>query len=64
MNKTNPFLTKQYGEHWTGATTTEERILAARRFDAEQCAAALQVPGLQKGAKQAIERRQRQLAKA
>lgn len=60
----NPFLTTRYDGYWTGAVTAEDRAKMVMTFTAEQCAAALQVPGLQKTVITAIERRQRQLAKA
>ena len=60
----NPFATNQYDGRWTGVVTAEDRARLVQTFSAEQCAAALQVPGLQKSVITAIERRQRQLAKA
>lgn len=60
----NPFTTNQYDGRWTGVVTAEDRARLVKTFSAEQCAAALQVPGLQKSVITAIERRQRQLAKA
>ena len=64
MTGSNPFLTKQYGDRWLGPVTVEDRVRMVAGFDADQCAAALLVPGLQKSVKTAIERRQRKLAKA
>ncbi len=64
MTTKNPFLTRQYGDRWVGATDATDRVRMVTSFTAEQCAAALQVPDLQKTVKAAIERRQRKLAKA
>ncbi|EZQ18978.1 hypothetical protein CF98_00360 [Halopseudomonas bauzanensis] len=61
--RNNPFLTKQYGDRWTGKVTAEDRVRMVAVFGADQCVAALLVPGLQKSVKTAIERRQRKLAK-
>lgn len=64
MNENNPFLTTQYGDRWLGPVCVTDRLRMVAGFTAEQCAAALQVPGLQKTVRTAIERRQRKLAKA
>lgn len=64
MKPSNPFLTTNYNGRWMGPVTAEDRSAAAARFTAEQCEAALQVPGLQKSVIAAIKRRQKQLAKA
>ena len=60
----NPFLNTQYGGRWMGPVTAADRASMVQTFNAEQCKAALQVPGLQKSVIAAIERRQRKLAKA
>lgn len=62
--KANPFLTTQYGDRWFGPVDAAGRLQMVAGFTAEQCTAALQVPGLQKTVRTAIERRQRKLAKA
>lgn len=64
MKPSNPFLNTNYNGRWMGPVTAEDRAAAAAQFTAEQCEAALLVPGLQKSVIAAIKRRQRQLAKA
>lgn len=62
MNK-HPFYTATYNGIDCYATATSCRLLMLQRFDAEQCKAALEVEGLQKTVRTALERRLRKLAK-
>ncbi|PWG61729.1 hypothetical protein [Sediminicurvatus halobius] len=60
----NPFITGHFNGHPVGHTDAQSRIEAARRFDRAQCLAALEVPGLQKTVRNAVERRLRKLEAA
>ena len=60
----NPFETGQvYNGHRMQDCGAEDRIGRVKGFDADQCRAALDVPGLQKTVRTAVERRLRALAK-
>lgn len=59
----NPFQSsiKKFGGGFTQTVDVEGRIALVKRFDAAQLESALQVPGLQKTVRLAIERRLRKL---
>lgn len=59
----NPFKGPCYNGHQCYEQTTEDRIRKVSTFDADQCAAALAVPGLQKTVERAIHVRLRKLGK-
>lgn len=61
----NPFETgRVYGGHVIQHLGAVDRIERVKRFDADQCRAALTLPDLQKTVLAAIERRLRALEKA
>lgn len=68
MGAAHPFAASSYmsdnGPVVTYVVDAESRLSRVPTFTAEQCAIALQVPGLQTVVRKAIERRQRALAKA
>ena len=68
MGAAHPFAASSYmsdnGPVVTYVVDTESRLSRVPAFTTEQCAIALQVPGLQTVVRKAIERRQRALAKA
>ena len=60
----NPFETgRVYNGHRMQDCGVEDRIARVREFTADQCRAALALPGLQKTVRTAVERRLRALAK-
>ena len=60
----NPFETGQvYNGHRLQTCDAQDRITCVKEFDADQCRAALTLPGLQKTVRIAIERRLRALAR-
>lgn len=59
----NPFLSESYG-HVSGALDTKSRLDKVKRFNLEECEAALKVDGLQKSVEKAIHSRIRKLTKA
>jgi len=63
MSLENPFLTKTspVTGNPTGAVTAEDRKAMIRKFDRDQCRAALKLPDLQFTVIQALERRMREL---
>lgn len=67
MGAAHPFAASSYmsdnGPVVTYVVDAESRLSRVPTFTAEQCATALQVPGLQAVVRNAIERRQRALAK-
>ena len=67
MGAAHPFAASSYmsdnGPVVTYVVDAESRLSRVPSFTAEQCATALQVPGLQAVVRKAIERRQRLLAK-
>lgn len=62
MSVRNPFLCPVLGPS-VEAIDVASRIEIVKELDAEECHAALKVPGLQKIVRQAVERRLRRLAK-
>lgn len=60
----NPFAVQIYNGHQCYAQDTTERISMAQSFTADQCHAALKLPGLQKTVERAIHVRLRKLDKA
>ncbi|PKM32002.1 MAG: hypothetical protein CVV07_01230 [Gammaproteobacteria bacterium HGW-Gammaproteobacteria-11] len=61
MEQINPFYCPK--RHTYGACDVQGRLFMVTIFDSHQCAAALEVPGVQKTIIAAIKRRQRALAK-
>ena len=59
---TDPFLTMIHG-HPCGAVDAQGRSYMVRKFNREQCEAALKVEGLQKSVEKAVHSRLRKLAK-
>lgn len=59
----DPFLRKGWNGMVTGAIDTKSRLDMVKRFNLEQCEAALKVDGLQKSVEKAIHSRMRKLAK-
>ena len=59
--KRNPFVFKAYGGIDCYYLCAEDRMRAVAGFDLAQCRAALEVEGLQKSVRLAIERRMRKL---
>ena len=68
MGAAHPFAASSYlsdnGPVQTYVVDAEQRLARVPTMTAEQCASALQVPGLQAVVRKAIDRRQRALAKA
>lgn len=60
----NPFKGPCYNGHQLYNLSGDERTIMVKTFTAEQCAAALEVPGLQKTVERAIRARQRKLGTA
>lgn len=60
---TNPFAVQIYDNHQCVEQTVEGRIKMVKRFDAEQCAAAMAMPRLQKTVEHALRVRLHKLAK-
>lgn len=53
----NPFITGTYRGREYGAVTADDRVSMVRRFDRQQCLAALELPSLQKTVRDALDRR-------
>jgi len=62
MSNADPFLTWVNG-YPCGAIDAQGRIYMVRKFNREQCEAALKVDGLQKSVERAVHSRLRKLAK-
>lgn len=58
----NPFLTMVYG-HPCGACDAQTRLDMVKKFNREQCEAALKINGLQKSVEKALHSRINKLAK-
>ncbi|MCC5809909.1 MAG: hypothetical protein JJU06_06000 [Ectothiorhodospiraceae bacterium] len=61
MSEKNPFFAGEYSGMQTYHVDAASRLDAAKRFNLEECRAALQVKGLQKTVATALERRIRKL---
>lgn len=59
----NPFVSGCYDGHEVMAVTVEDRLDMVKRFDLDQCRAALNLENLQSTVTKAVERRIRQLGK-
>lgn len=59
----NPFKAQRYGDRQLYHTDVASRVGAVKKFDADECHAALRVPGLQKTVEQAVHARLRRLEK-
>lgn len=59
----NPFVNGYYEGHETMAVTVEDRLDMVKRFDLDQCCAALKLEDLQSTVVKAVERRIRKIEK-
>ena len=64
MTDPDPFFFGRQGRHLTYDTDVASRLSRVPGFDRDQCRAALEIAGLQKTVRIAVERRLRALAKA